>query len=168
LAASSGLTPGDQISSINGRDVSSLNHKDAENLIKNAGNQVDIGLYKANMSTWKPNVSVLPTAGPNGEVTKTSLAANKKGFPTIQTKVIFRDFCTKVISLHESIFETIPFCTKYFFICNNSVSYKIILGCHGNIFSLTTHSLHAPLTYRYVLDLERVTTYLCDPIAARE
>jgi len=50
ISAKQGLEPGDQILSINGQDALRLRHREAQGLIMNAGNQVDLEVLRGDSS----------------------------------------------------------------------------------------------------------------------
>lgn len=79
LADNAGLAAGDTVLKVNGVDVYNLRHKDAQDLVVRAGNNVEMTITRNGSSTWRPNVAPmgnLPQAGSgySGPVTKTSLA----------------------------------------------------------------------------------------------
>ncbi|CAL8138517.1 unnamed protein product [Orchesella dallaii] len=50
ISAKQGLEPGDQILSINGQEALSIRHREAQGLIINAGNQVDLEVFRGDTS----------------------------------------------------------------------------------------------------------------------
>lgn len=64
-----------------------MKHKEAQDIIMGAGNQVELQVHRAGSSTWKPQVQVLgeanrsPAGAPAPQVTKTSLAKTPGGPP---------------------------------------------------------------------------------------
>lgn len=84
LADQAGLSAGDSIVKVNGVDVYNLRHKDAQDVVVRAGNNVELTVQRGgNSSTWRPAVTPtgnLPQAGTgySGPVTKTSLAAHQQ------------------------------------------------------------------------------------------
>lgn len=83
MADSAGLVAGDALLKVNGVEVFNLRHKDAQDVVVRAGNNVEMTVQRGGGSTWKPNVApmgALPQAGSgySGPVTKTSLAAHQQ------------------------------------------------------------------------------------------
>lgn len=83
MADSAGLVAGDNLLKVNGVEVFNLRHKDAQDIVVRAGNNVEMTVQRGGGSTWKPNVTAmgsLPQAGSgySGPVTKTSLAAHQQ------------------------------------------------------------------------------------------
>ena len=84
MADNSGLVAGDTVLKVNGVEVYNLRHKDAQDLVVRAGNNVELTVQRGGCnSTWRPNVTPvgnMPQAGSgySGPVTKTSLVANQQ------------------------------------------------------------------------------------------
>lgn len=80
MADSAGLQGGDNLLKVNGVEVFNLRHKDAQDIVVRAGNNMELTVQRGGgASTWRPNVTPmgnLPQAGSGyqGPVTKTSLA----------------------------------------------------------------------------------------------
>uniref|UniRef100_A0A0K8SAV2 PDZ and LIM domain protein Zasp n=1 Tax=Lygus hesperus TaxID=30085 RepID=A0A0K8SAV2_LYGHE len=85
-AERAGLQVGDALVRVNGADVQEMRHKDAQDCIVRAGNNIEMSIQRGGTSTWKPQVSAvgsLPTPGGQSPVpvTKTSLAAKTTAAP---------------------------------------------------------------------------------------
>ncbi|RWS09243.1 PDZ and LIM domain protein Zasp-like isoform X2 [Dinothrombium tinctorium] len=84
LAAQGGLQVGDYVISIQGKNAESMLHKEAQDLIMKAGNNLELQVQRGGTITWSPKVTPvgsLPRSqvALNGEpapLTKTSLAKN--------------------------------------------------------------------------------------------
>ncbi|KAF6212683.1 hypothetical protein GE061_013209 [Apolygus lucorum] len=86
VAERAGLQVGDALIRVNGADVQEMRHKDAQDCIVRAGNNIDMSIQRGGATTWKPQVSAvgsLPTPGGQSPVpvTKTSLAAKPTSAP---------------------------------------------------------------------------------------
>uniref|UniRef100_T1JNR5 PDZ and LIM domain protein Zasp n=1 Tax=Strigamia maritima TaxID=126957 RepID=T1JNR5_STRMM len=95
IADKVGLQTGDAILKINGINADSLRHKDAQDVIIRAGNNVELLVQRGAVKTWKPTITplnqlrTLPKQDLSSEplpVTRTSLAANKQNFQPIGNK----------------------------------------------------------------------------------
>lgn len=89
MADSAGLIAGDALLKVNGVDVYNLRHKDAQDVVVRAGNNVEMTVQRGGQSTWRPAVTptgALPQAGSGygGPVTQTSLAAYQQPQPVGQ------------------------------------------------------------------------------------
>lgn len=93
IADKAGLQPGDCIVKIMGRDAEIMKHKEAQDNIMRAGNNLEIQILRGGMRLWKPIVKPvgdMPVPKAQMEapkvVTKTSLAANKQEVQHIGSK----------------------------------------------------------------------------------
>ncbi|CAB0020516.1 unnamed protein product, partial [Nesidiocoris tenuis] len=82
-----GLQVGDELIRVNGVDVQDMRHKEAQDTIVHAGNNIEMTVQRGGMSTWKPQVTAIGSVpSPGGApsplpVTKTSLAAKPSSTP---------------------------------------------------------------------------------------
>ncbi|XP_054264705.1 PDZ and LIM domain protein Zasp-like isoform X2 [Macrosteles quadrilineatus] len=90
LAEKAGLQVADAVIKVNGQDVYSLRHKDAQDSIVKAGNSMEIIVSRGPGGTWKPSVTPVgnipspsPVGGAPAPVTKTSLAYKGPPAPAI-------------------------------------------------------------------------------------
>lgn len=79
IADKAGLMAGDAIIKVNNTEVFNLRHKDAQDVIVQAGTSYELTLQRGG-STWKPSVTPIASPAPSSHgsitpVTKTSLAA---------------------------------------------------------------------------------------------
>ncbi|GIZ03749.1 PDZ and LIM domain protein Zasp [Caerostris extrusa] len=91
LAEQAGLMTGDAILKIMGHSTDNMRHKEAQDAIIRAGNNIEMIVQRGGMRVWKPTVTPvgdLPNVAtpPTGLYTKTSLAAKKQESTPIGTK----------------------------------------------------------------------------------
>ncbi|KAG8187776.1 hypothetical protein JTE90_018775 [Oedothorax gibbosus] len=92
LAEQAGLMTGDALLKIQGASTDSLRHKEAQDAIVRAGNNIELSVQRGGVRVWKPTVTPIgdlpsvTTPPASGLFTKTSLAAKQQESAPIGSK----------------------------------------------------------------------------------